>query len=123
MLVDLILKAPDTKKGVMDAQGYNALYYATLYGHLNIIKFLQQNEVSYKPNKKGITCLHVAARKGYYDIVDYFLSHIGQHISDEEKYDDKLRSEKSLSVNVLWDHIDPNEARYDTGVTAAYLAA
>ena len=59
---------------IFDKDGNNALYYATLYNNLPVVKFLIANDVAYKPNNKGITCLHLASKLGYLGIVKFFLS-------------------------------------------------
>jgi ankyrin repeat protein len=72
--VDVLIKNPEIKKGMVDSEGFNCLYYASLYNCLDVIMFLHDQEVSYKPSKKGMTCLHVAARDGHLDLVKFFLS-------------------------------------------------
>ena len=70
----MVLKNPKLKKGLVDKDGNNALYYATMYNNLEIVKFLIQENLSNKGNDNGFTCLHLAAKLGYYKIVKYFLS-------------------------------------------------
>ena len=69
------MKNKCTEKEVKDKQGFNALYYATFYGHKHILEELGRREIPYEISNEGTTCLHVAAKKGYFEIVDLFLNY------------------------------------------------
>ena len=56
-----------------DNAGINALYVATYYGYINILKLLKNLGGEFKPSVKGTTVLHIACKKGYIDIVRYLL--------------------------------------------------
>jgi ankyrin repeat protein len=43
-----------------DTEGFNALYYATYYGHINVVGLLKVRIIEYAKDKKGTSCLHVA---------------------------------------------------------------
>ena len=64
-----------TDKEIKDAQGFNALYYATFYGHRHILEELGRREVPFEVSNEGTTCLHVACKKGFTEIVDLFLTY------------------------------------------------
>lgn len=68
----------------------------------------------YVVSNEGTTCLHVAAKKGFYDIVDVFLNY-------------KTKFEQVWKPNHPWDNkIDVNirkNHKNDLGVTPAFLTA
>lgn len=101
-----------TDKGIRDKEGFNSLYYATFYGHQHIIIELGKREVPYIESFEGTTCLHVAAKKGFFEVAEIFLKY-------KEMFDWKL--------NHPWDNrIDVNarkKHKKDLGVTPAFLAA
>lgn len=65
LIIELILKNKLTKPKEEDDKGFNCLYYATYYGHLNVVKHLKNIDVPYKKSFNGTTCLHVAVRRNY----------------------------------------------------------
>lgn len=75
IITQVIMKNKMTTKDIKDNQGFNALYYATFYGHTHIIQELGKREVPYVESNEGTTCLHVAAKKGFYEVVDIFLNY------------------------------------------------
>ena len=69
IIMQVLIKNKLTDKELVDKQGFNPLYYATFYGHNHIIQELGKREVPYLVSNEGTTCLHVAAKKGYFEIV------------------------------------------------------
>ena len=57
---------------ITDIDGFNCLYYAVYYGHLEICELLKQHKIEYARDHKGTTCLHVAVQRGFLDIVNFF---------------------------------------------------
>ena len=55
-----------------DTQGFNCLYYATYYGHLDVVELLKSHNVSYSKDNKGTSCLHIATQKGFHHIVRFY---------------------------------------------------
>lgn len=110
--MQVIIQNKGADKEIKDKQGFNALYYATFYGHDHILAELGKREVPYEVSHGGTTCLHVAAKRGLYDVVRLFLDY-------KEMYDWK--------VNHPWDgKVDVNARKHHkkgTGVTPAFLAA
>ena len=74
LIVELLLRNPDINKASKDINGNNCMYYATMQGHLSVVKKLKDFMVPYAANNKGMTCLHVAVKRGHMDIVNFFLS-------------------------------------------------
>lgn len=74
LIIELILKNKLTKPKEEDLKGFNCLYYATYYGHLDVVKHLKNIGVPYTKSSNGTTCLHVAVRRNYPDLVDFFLT-------------------------------------------------
>ena len=108
----MILKNKLTNKELKDQHGFNALYYATFYGHKHIIEELGKKEVPYEPSNEGTTCLHIACKKGYLDVVNYFLNY---------------KTLQKLKAHHPWDgNINVNarkEHKKGMGYTPAFLAA
>ena len=75
IIMQVILKNKLTNKEIRDHHGFNALYYATFYGHKHIIEELGKKEVPYQPSNEGTTCLHIASKKGFHDVVYFFLNY------------------------------------------------
>ena len=69
-----MMSAPGSEIDRQDRQGYNCLYYATYYGHINVLKRLKQQGVRYEKSYNGTTCLHIAAKRGLNNVIDFFLS-------------------------------------------------
>mgnify|MGYP006126185019 CR=1 FL=1 len=69
IIMQVMIKNKLTDKELVDKHGFNALYYATFYGHHHILQELGKREVPYLVSNEGTTCLHVAAKKGYFEIV------------------------------------------------------
>ncbi len=56
--------------------GFNPLHFASLYGHLTIVKYLcEQIEVNVntQTDREGFTCLHLAAMNGRLDVCQYLV--------------------------------------------------
>jgi ankyrin repeat protein len=75
IIMQVIMKNKMTEKDIKDKQGFNSLYYATFYGHSHIIIELGKREISYIESNEGTTCLHVAAKKGFFEVVEIFLNY------------------------------------------------
>jgi ankyrin repeat protein len=75
IIMQVIIKNKMTTKEIKDNQGFNALYYATFYGHTHIIIELGKREVPYIESNENTTCLHVAAKKGFVEVIDIFLNY------------------------------------------------
>jgi len=75
IIMQVIIKNKMTTKEIKDNHGFNALYYATFYGHTHIIIELGKREVPYIESNENTTCLHVAAKKGFTEVVDIFLNY------------------------------------------------
>ena len=73
LIIELILKNKLTKTAEVDAKGFNCLYYATYYGHLDVVQHLKNIGVPYKKSDNGTTCLHVAVRRNFPKLVEFFL--------------------------------------------------
>ena len=73
-IVNLLLSAPGVNINRLDKQGFNCLYYATYYGHIEVLEKLKSLGVEYLPGYNGTTCLHVAVKKSHMHIIDFFLS-------------------------------------------------
>lgn len=73
LIIELILKNKLTKISEEDDKGFNCLYYATYYGHLDVVKHLKNLDVPYKKSHNGTTCLHVAVRRNFPYLVEFFL--------------------------------------------------
>jgi ankyrin repeat protein len=56
-----------------DINGWNALYYATYYGHLSVVRLLKNRQIPYAKDAKGTSCLHVACMKNHLSIVEFYL--------------------------------------------------
>ena len=112
IIMQVIIKNKMTDKEIIDKEGFNALYYATFYGHTHIVMELGKREVPYVESKGGTTCLHIAAKKGFLEVAEIFLNY-------KSKYDWK--------INHPWDNkIDVNARKHHKkglGVTPAFLAA
>jgi len=61
------------KPGAYDSQN-TAMHYACQYGHLSVVKLLDELQADVnKANKIGSTPLHVAASHGHVNIIEYLL--------------------------------------------------
>ena len=113
IIMQVIMKNKLTDKEIKDQQGFNALYYATFYGHRHILEELGRREVPYEVSQEGTSCLHVACKKGFSEIVHLFLNY--KEICTQWK------------PNHPWDgKIDVNARKKhnkNLGVTPAFLAA
>ena len=72
IIMQVIIKNKLTRRDIRDNQGFNALYYASFYGHDHIITELGKREVPYEVSHGGTTCLHVAAKRGLTNVVQLF---------------------------------------------------
>jgi ankyrin repeat protein len=112
IIMQVIIKNKMTEKDIRDKEGFNALYYATFYGHTHIITELGKREVPYVESNEGTTCLHVAAKNGYFEVAEIFL---------------KFKEMFIWKLNHPWDNkIDVNarkKHKKGLGVTPAFLAA
>lgn len=59
-----------------DDAGVNAAFVAAYYGRSEIFKFLINQGAQIKSNLKGTNPLHIASKKGFYQIVK-FITHNG----------------------------------------------
>ena len=75
IISQVIIKNKGTDLEKIDLFGFNALYYACINNHSKIVDELGKNRINYVASNEGTTCLHVAAEKGYFDIVDTFLNY------------------------------------------------
>ena len=73
-IVNLLLSAPGSDIHALDKQGFNCLYYATYYGHIEVLEKLKQMQVVYKSAHNGTSCLHIAVKKGHSHVIDFFLT-------------------------------------------------
>lgn len=112
IIMQVIIKNKLTRRDIRDNQGFNALYYASFYGHDHIINELGKREVPYEVSHGGTTCLHVAAKRGLTNVVQLFLTY-------KQTFDWK--------INHPWDGAIDNNARKQhkrgLGVTPVFLAA
>ena len=72
-IVRLLLANPTIDLHQKDSQGINAVYVSVYYGHLGVLRQLEDCGGRYEPNFKGTNVLHVASKKGYAAIVKYLL--------------------------------------------------
>lgn len=72
-IVRLLLANPTIDVNQRDSQGINAVYVSVYYGHLEILRSLQDCGGRLEPTYKGTTALHVAAKKGFDKITRYLL--------------------------------------------------
>ena len=82
IITQIIMKNRMTDKEITDNQGWNALYYATYFGHLHLVEELGKREIPYGISRTGTTPMHIAAKKGFTDIVELFLSYKEKHEAD-----------------------------------------
>ena len=75
IIAQVIIKNKSTDIDKTDKFGFNALYYATINNNTKVVAELGKYRIDYVASNEGTTCLHVAAEKGYYDIVDTFLNY------------------------------------------------
>jgi len=125
LVIEIILKNKLTEQNYEDANGYNCLYYATYYGHLDVIKHLKSINVPYKKSKNGTNCLHVAVRRNYPNIVEYFLN----KLKDSDRYAFIGASENNMNKVVEWNtmkrweaviHVD--DQKNNDGIAPLHLA-
>ena len=110
--MQVIIKNKLTDREITDAQGYNALYYGSFYGHSHIVCELGKKDVPYIASNNGTTCLHVAAKRGNFDVCEVFLDY-------KTMFDWKNNHpwDKQIDVNVRKKH------KNKLGATPAFLAA
>lgn len=123
LIIDLICKNRNTDHEYEDSNGFNCLYYATYYGHIDIVRHLKEKwNVPYKPSKSGTTCLHVAVRRGHADLVEFFLDKLKE--SDKDKFAAMSQERLQFYNNSRrWEQaIDVDEQKKDDGVTAVFIA-
>jgi ankyrin repeat protein len=72
-IVKLLLVNPNIDINQEDSAGINAIYVCAYYGQLEILKLLKEHGGLFKPSHKGTTILHVACKKGFFEIVKYIL--------------------------------------------------
>ena len=95
-IVKLILCNPSLNINQLDHQGINAIYVCAYYGHFELLKLLKQHGGVYAPSNKGTTVLHVAAKKGYIDILKYLL-----HESKNQKIHVDSRKKNGMTASML----------------------
>ena len=112
MVVDLVMKNPSIQKGAFDRAGYNCLYYATYNGHLEVLKLLKDHAVPYKMRNNSFTCLQVAVKKNFVDLVDFFLCKTDEHYIEakltkryvsSELCEGGIKIAKRLHEHQLWE--------------------
>ena len=96
-IVNLMLSAPGSEIDRQDRQGYNCLYYATYYGHINILRRLKQQGIRYEKSYNGTTCLHIAAKRGLNLAIDFFLQRTDIYKEKEAARTKSLERKSTLS--------------------------
>ncbi|CAI2366918.1 unnamed protein product [Moneuplotes crassus] len=111
-----------------DANGENAIFYATASGNLEAVKELRKRGCHMQISKiTGAHPAHLACKKGYLDIVKYFISDIGLNPNITKKGMTMLmiaswKKHPEITKFLLENEADPNLA-LENGTTALYLAA
>lgn len=76
IIVQLVLRNKITDPLITDQHGFNALYYASFYGHHETVTELGKLEVPYVKSKVDeTTCLHIACKRGHMKVVELFLNY------------------------------------------------
>jgi len=70
----LLAASPVALTNAVDRFGKTALYYAAEIGHVGVVSQLQSRTVIDSDHRSGSTVLHVAASKGYGDLVIHLLN-------------------------------------------------
>eukprot|EP00956_Cyclotella_meneghiniana_P020531 scaffold36344_cov56-Cyclotella_meneghiniana.AAC.4 len=85
--IKLIVEAYPTITGLVDSQGYIPLHLACKYGHLNIVKYLvdQNNDSLTTVDSGGNLPLHHACVSGKSDIINYILMMTDHGVSVQNK--------------------------------------
>ena len=94
-----MMGAPGSEIDRQDRQGYNCLYYATYYGHINVLQRLKQQGVRYEKSYNGTTCLHMAAKRGLLSVVDFFLTRTDLYREKEAARSKSLERKNTLKDN------------------------
>lgn len=135
----MILSAPGTDLQRADEQGFNCLYYATYYGHIEVLERLKLLGVDYRKGHNGTSCLQVAVKKGHMHVIDFFLTRTDMRKAKEAMTRDKtLLRKQTVNVDpllggqdggrlinkaVAWEkQVDIDEQKGEGGVTAVFLA-
>ena len=72
---------------VFDFDGYSAVHWSVLAGHLHILKLIGQTDryAAEQKTNRGETVLHLAARQGFRKIVEYLVSEMGFDPFEKDK--------------------------------------
>ena len=74
-IVKYLIEVQHMKFKNSDKEGNNMLHIATLYNRIELIKYFIEKGYDFNStNNKGDTCLHLACKKGFIDIVKLLLS-------------------------------------------------
>ena len=73
MLLQLLLSNQSIDINAKDNSGINAMYVATYYGHLEALALLENQGAKFDKTFKGTTLLHVAAKRGYLDVIKHLV--------------------------------------------------
>ncbi len=73
-IVSLLAENPSVKRAGTDRDGFNAVYYAAHYGHLETLRYLKSIDVPYEPSDNGTTPLHGAVKKNHFHVVEFLLA-------------------------------------------------
>ena len=122
LIIDIILKNKQTEKDIEDKNGYNSVYYATYNGHLEVIKYLKSINVPYKKSNNGTTCLHVAVRRNFPHIVEFFLKKLTENDKEKFGYDHENRVIEWNKIRKWEQNIDVDEQKNEQGIAAIHLA-
>ena len=72
-IVKILLANPTIDVNRSDNTGINALYVSVYYGHLAIYQLLESQGAVFHQSTKGTTLLHIAAKKGFIELVEYLI--------------------------------------------------
>ena len=114
IIMQVIIKNKLTDKEIKDQHGFNSLYYATFYGHPHIVAELGKREVPYEISYCGTTCLHIAAKKGWKEVVDIFLNY---KVKFKDQWKPYHQWDQAIDLNARKNH------QKGLGVTPAFLSA
>jgi ankyrin repeat protein len=79
-IVKMLIVNPLLNMNQEDSAGINAIYVAGYYGQLEILQLLMDYGGIAKPSHKGTSILHVACKRGYFDVVKFLLKDSPQRI-------------------------------------------